>query len=55
VLGVSVKPGLKWRLRHPVIALLARFGHWEQAHSFKTCPSGERHCPHMYWVRDRRS
>jgi hypothetical protein len=29
--------------------LLARLGHWEYEHEFKTCPSGERHCPHGHW------
>lgn len=29
--------------------VLARFGYWTWEHEFKTCPTGERHCPHMHW------
>lgn len=32
--------------------LLSKFGHWVWEHPNKTCPSGERHCPHMHWKPD---
>jgi hypothetical protein len=28
-----------------------RKGHWWWKHEFKTCPTGDRHCNHYYWVR----
>jgi len=27
-------------------------GEWTWLHEFKTCPSGERHCPHYRWKRE---
>lgn len=29
------------------VRLLARFGYWDWEHEFRSCPSGERHCPHV--------
>lgn len=31
------------------VRLLGMVGHWGWEHEFKTCPSGERICPHMRW------
>jgi hypothetical protein len=44
-----VQPNITWRLRHPVIYALSLLGHWEWEHEFKTCPTGERHCPHIHY------
>jgi hypothetical protein len=30
--------------------LLSKVGHWRWEHTFKTCPTGDRHCPHMHYV-----
>lgn len=46
---MKVSPLLKWKIRHPVLGILSSCGHWEWEHAFKTCPSGERHCPHTHW------
>lgn len=35
--------------------LLSKFGHWEWEHPFKTCPTGERHCPHMHYRLGRKA
>jgi hypothetical protein len=36
------------------IRFLSHFGHWEWEHEFRTCPTGERHCPHMHFRLGRR-
>jgi hypothetical protein len=36
-------------MRRAWVRLLSRFGHWEWEHEFKTCPSGDRHCPHCHY------
>lgn len=53
ILIARIRPGLGWYLRNPVTGLLSLFGHWEYEHAFKTCPSGERHCPHAHWKPGR--
>lgn len=38
---------LKWKAYRAWYWLPSKLGYWEPKHAFKTCPTGERHCPHM--------
>lgn len=46
---VKLSPLMKWKIRHPVLGILSSLGYWDWEHEFKTCPTGERHCPHYHW------
>jgi hypothetical protein len=55
---MSVLARIGWKLRGAYETVRHQIwpdGHWEWAHEFKTCPTGDRHCPHYYWVRDKES
>lgn len=39
---------------HTIRSRIFRKGEWEWEHDFKQCPTGERHCPHIRWVRKGR-
>lgn len=43
------KPKYRYWLYHPVAWIMSKFGHWTWEHEFKTCPTGERHCPHVHY------
>jgi hypothetical protein len=47
---------IAWKLRtwyETARCQLWTCGHWEWEHEFKTCPTGDRHCQHYRWVRDK--
>lgn len=35
------------------VRFLSLFGYWEPEHEFRTCPTGERHCPHLHYKLGR--
>jgi hypothetical protein len=38
---------------HSLRSFLFR-GHWAWEHPYGTCPAGNRHCEHYYWIRDKK-
>jgi hypothetical protein len=49
---------LIWLRCNTVEAVKAKLypnGEWTWLHNFKTCPTGDRHCPHYRWKRNERN
>lgn len=42
-----------WHLARVQVRVLGLVGHWEWEHEFKTCPTGDRHCPHIHYKLGR--